>query len=255
MNIFEIKNELLNIFQEIEDNDGELTPELEAAFSSADANLKDKIEGFTAYIKHLDADANLIDAEVARLRKLKESKTKTKDRLSKILIEIVKDFGEEQKNGVKYYDYGTGKVSLRKSTSVEVYDELPKAIVKTAISHLQWLQDIRQIDTVDALDENSIIEGIKIGEQDEEGNCITPGMDIVPQELTAVDAKITFNVPVVDLINGKAFNAMKGILKYTDCYKAEAAVNKTSIKDKLLENGSYLPNLAKLNNNLSLVIK
>ena len=61
-----------------------------------------------------------IKEEIARLKDLQKSKEKTIDNLKKIMAMAINAFGDTNKSGTKFLDYGTGKVSIRKFDSIEV---------------------------------------------------------------------------------------------------------------------------------------
>ena len=122
-NIFQISQDLLAVFQELEDNGGELTDELEAKLTVSQADFKTKIKSYTDVIKYTEGDIKLIDEEISRLKELKESKKKAIARLEKIVIWAIGMFGEANKSGNKFVDFGTGKVSVRNTEKVEIDDE------------------------------------------------------------------------------------------------------------------------------------
>ena len=49
-NIYNIQQNLLSIFEQIEENEGELTPELELALQINQANFKNKVRDYTKVI-------------------------------------------------------------------------------------------------------------------------------------------------------------------------------------------------------------
>ena len=64
MNIFQISQDLLDVFQELEDNGGELTEELEAKLSVSQADFKTKLDSYTKVIKNAESDINACDLEI-----------------------------------------------------------------------------------------------------------------------------------------------------------------------------------------------
>ena len=130
MNIWQISQELQSIIDELEENGGELTDELEARLSVSQADFKSKVKSYGDAIKYIEGDIKLIDEEVARLKDLKESKKKTIDRLSKIIVWAIDMFGETTKTGGKFVDYGTGKISVRNTEKVEVDTDTTDTVVK-----------------------------------------------------------------------------------------------------------------------------
>ena len=55
-NIYQISQELLAIFDELEENGGELTPELEEQLNITREEFKDKIKSYSNVVKMLEND-------------------------------------------------------------------------------------------------------------------------------------------------------------------------------------------------------
>ena len=122
-NIYNIEKDLLSILDELEDNEGELTPELEEKLIIKQDEFKAKIKSYSNIIKMLECDIKAIKEEKDRLNNLQKSKEKTIERLKKIMIDAIEMFGNSTKTGGKYIDYGTGKVSMRNTHAVEVEED------------------------------------------------------------------------------------------------------------------------------------
>ena len=93
MNIYQISQDLLSLFDEIEANGGEITPEQEQELAITQDALKDKVKSYVGVIQHYKDDLAAIKAEEARLKSLKDSKQKIIDRLSKVVIKAIDEFG------------------------------------------------------------------------------------------------------------------------------------------------------------------
>ena len=245
MNIFEIQDELRLIFDELEENGGELTPELEEKLNITEDEFKTKIEAYTNIIKEYNADMSLIKEEQARLKTLYECKEKTVDKLKSILVQAVNNFGETKKTGVKYFDYGTGSISIRKTTAVQTNDDLIKFIGENLSSSIFYSKVINTLNTTSNIDLDLIADSIK--EQ--------TAAEIDGEELEYMDMNISFNIPLKDLQSGVGYTALKEAIKYSDGCKMTTSISKSNMKDKLKENGAITPNLAKLVVNESLQIK
>ena len=151
-NIYQIKQELLSIFDELEENGGELTPELKEQLNITQEEFRDKIESYSNAVKMLENDIIGIKAEKARLNDLQKSKEKTIERLKKIMIDAVELFGDTTKSGSKYLDYGTGKVSIRNTQVVEVEEDITDRFVNRFLTCLRWYQQNNQLDTITSSD-------------------------------------------------------------------------------------------------------
>ena len=241
MNIYQLQQDLISIFDEIEENGGELTPELEKELSIKQDEFKEKVENYTKVIKFLEQDLNAIKEEKKRLTDLAASKQRIIDRLTRIIIEAINTFGETKKTGVKYLDYGTGSVSIRNSTAVDVDEVLLDNMGKSIKHILSFAKETNQLDVVDKIDTPTILASMY--------------GTVTESDIDNVNLKIGLTIPVYALIDGSGYNAIKEIVKYTNDLNVEPTVSKADLKNKLKENGSCIPNLARLVNNQSIQIK
>jgi len=244
-NIFQISQELLDIFQEIEDNGGELTEELESQLAISQADFKTKVKNYTDVIKQAESDIKLVDEEISRLKDLKESKKKAIERLKKIIIWAVDMFGDETKSGGKYIDYGTGKISVRNSEKVETNDELVDNVVNNVFSYLNQLSYTNELEE-DNLDCNDLLKALK--------NTDNP-INITDDELYNIQANLSFNVNIRDLIFGNGLEFTKKFFKFINSYKVKSNIDKTIVKGILKEGNADLHNIASIVPNKTVQIK
>lgn len=245
MNIFEIQEELRQVFDEIEELGGEITDEIAEKLAITEDAFKSKVESYVAYMKELDGAMNCIKDEQARLKSLYERKEKLRDKLESIVIQAVNEFGEVKKTGVKYYDYGTGSVSIRKSTAVKTNDDLQKYIGESISKSIYYSKVINTLKDCDSMDLDDIANTIN-------EECAT---NLEGDELKELNMSLTVNIPLKDLQNGTGFRTLKEAINYSPTCKLSTTISKSEIKDKLKENGALTPNLAKLVINESLQIK
>lgn len=134
MNIFDIENSIFAIYNELEENGGEFTPEIEEQLEINKENLKDKIIGYTKVIANCEGNNDMIDKEIERLKTIKRRNDNIIDKLKSILIDTVLMFGEDTKSGGKVYDYGLGKINISNSYTVEVNEKEVKDIEDKVIA-------------------------------------------------------------------------------------------------------------------------
>ena len=248
MNIFNIKQELLDIFNEIEENEGELTPELEEQLNITQEEFKNKIKSYSDIVKMLENDIIDIKAEKARLNDLQKSKEKTIERLKKIMIDAIELFGDTTKFGGKFVDYGTGKVSIRNTQTIEVEEDVTNRFVNRALTCLRWYKQNNQLDTIDASD---ILEYCNSKSPYEENEDITI---LSEEDIAQIKADINLDIPVKDLFTTeKGMKLAKALAEYA-IFDCKAKVSKTDIKANAKENHT-MPVFAKLVNNQTLTIK
>lgn len=252
-NLYFIEQELLDIFDTLEDNGGELTPELEERLSIAQGDFKEKIENYTHVISKYNADINFIKAEQKRLKELADAKAKVVDRLSKIMIEAIEKFGDEKKSKVKFVDFGTGVVSVRNSKAVQLNEETLDNVDAALDDLIKDLNLTNSLDVVDKLSEDDLLKLSCIPEFESNGTQF-PLQTITPNDLDYMDIELTTKVPLRDLLNGKSYPIVRELARNSNI-KHKTSASKSFLKGELEQNGSCAPNLAKLVINKSISIK
>jgi hypothetical protein len=152
--LYQIREEHLAILQEIEDNEGLLTPEIEAALNLTIDQFQDKALSFAFIIKTFDDSSSIIEAEIKRLKALQDKAEKRKELFKQRLSEAMIFFGVEK------IDSPLLKLSFRKSEAVEILDEeeIPDAFI-----------DVKEVVTISKA---RIKEALKKGE-------VVPGAELI----------------------------------------------------------------------------
>lgn len=251
--IYNIQQDLLEIFDQIESNDGEITPELEEQLRISQDEFEDKIRSYTGVIHQLECDLGAIKDEKTRLDAIKKSKEKTIERLKQIMIEAIQMFGDTSKSGTKFIDYGTGKVSLRKSESVELDDDKLKVFTNRFISYFNWLRYQNTFDQTE-LDCKEITEYCNQAHgNDFDENTITP--DFTEDDMAKIQADLDFRISLKDVIateEGRAL--MRAILNYNTVISAKPVVDKKALKDEI-KSTSVCPTFATYVTKQNVIIK
>jgi hypothetical protein len=118
-NIYQIQQDYLAITNELIENGGELSPEIETALAINKEQLQNKGINYGYVIKSLESDITAIDEEIKRLQALKQSRTKTTDLLKNTIKEAMILYGIEE------LKTPTLKINFRKSESVECDGTVP----------------------------------------------------------------------------------------------------------------------------------
>ena len=233
MNIWQIQQELLDIFNELEENGGDLTPELEDKLNITQSEFKNKIENYLYVIKKTESDINACDAEAKRLTALKKSKQNTVDRIKSVMAKAIEQFGDENKNGNRFIDLGTAKITVRTSDKVIVNDDFAENLVNSTFDEVRSMVFTKELQSNDLKDLLTVPEN----------------------KLDGVTANISIDVPLKDLYkdNGDAF--IKSIFAYGKYFKVKANISKTELKANLEDNPNAYPELAHLEQNKTLTIK
>jgi hypothetical protein len=114
-NLFNIDAELYEVYSAIENNGGEMTPDLEAALEITEAERLTKGEGYVYVIKQLKSQSELLKAEAKRLLEIAKQYENSADKLADRLLESVITHGQIKTAFMT--------ISSRKSKSVHLTDE------------------------------------------------------------------------------------------------------------------------------------
>jgi hypothetical protein len=114
-NLFNIDAELYEVYNEIENNGGEMTPELEATLEITESERLTKGEGYVYVIKQLRSQSDMIKSEIKRLQEIEKRYQNSADKLANTLLQSVVAHGQIKTALVT--------ISSRKSKSVSITDE------------------------------------------------------------------------------------------------------------------------------------
>lgn len=252
-NIYNIQQELLAIFDELEENGGELTPELEEQLNITQDEFKNKIKSYSDVVKMLENDIIDIKAEKARLNDLQKSKEKTIERIKMVMAEAIEMFGDTTKTGGKFVDFGTGKVSMRTTQAVEVEDDVIERFINRFITGLKWYSANNQLSTT-LVNPKELLDYVNTKSQKEEDDNIEiDKFDI--KDLERLTASINLDVDVKNLISTEKGMALLHSLFAYNLFKITAKPDKKGIKDDAKSESHFMPVYAKLVNNKSITIK
>ena len=118
--LFNISSTLIALFDDISNNDGEISSEQEKLLEISQEELQAKSLNYKNFISSLDTDCSAIENEIKRLESLKAKKLRLQNKLEDLLLKAVINLGIEKPNGVRELNFPTFSLRTRKSTSVEV---------------------------------------------------------------------------------------------------------------------------------------
>ena len=153
MNLFNITTEYKQLEAALIENEGELTPELETALQINQDQLQAKGISYGYVIKSIEAESDIIDAEIKRLTQLKKVRDNAAERLKTTLKQAMEMYG------VLELKTPTLKISFRKSESVEIIDMdlLDKKYITKKITEMPNKTEIKE-----ALKRGEVIEGAEL---------------------------------------------------------------------------------------------
>ena len=250
--IFEIDKELYALYDEIEEVGGEITPEIEEKLELNGQEMTNKVKSITNYINKLKADLLAIKSENDRLAKLKKSKENTITGLTNLVLFAIKNYGTEDKKGKKWFDWGTGRVGIRKSTSVELDDKKIENLVdvlKTTVVNGIYTNTLHQSSSIDSqslLD--AAIHNAKI-----EGDITNSEVEV--EDMDDIIVNVTIPVTMAKLLYGDGYSLLANMGDVAkDGWSFKPSVDKKAMKVKLTDEGCT-SNIAKVVENDNLTIK
>jgi len=147
LKLYQIEQEYMILADEIINNEGELSLELEERLMINHDQLEAKGKGYGYIIKDIESEIDAIDVELKRLAALKKQRTNAVDKLKTSLSQAMQLFD------ISELKTPTLKINFRKSESVEVDD-------------LNLLEsEYKKVTITEAPDKTAIKDAIKNGIQ------------------------------------------------------------------------------------------
>jgi hypothetical protein len=115
-NLFNINEDIFRLHLQIEENGGELTPELEEQLTITEHDRESKCEGYVSVIRQLKSKSQLIKDEAKRLLDAARTYDKSVERLEDNLLSSIVQLGNIKTNFVS--------ISTRRNKSVEIADDI-----------------------------------------------------------------------------------------------------------------------------------
>lgn len=261
--LFQISSELESIFYEIEENGGEITPEIEEKLALTQDNFKEKVSKYVEAIKSLDSDIDSCKKEKERVMNYSKSKTSAKERLSKALITAIMNYGDTNAKGNKFVDLNVGKVQIRESSVVELNEILINAIIASFIKYSKWYEENNQL-AINSFDIDEVLDFINkdLAENEETVHLLPFSYDekgnkvygkITKDDLLSIKVQLQTNCKLTELfnINGQTYLQGYFALDWLSSYKSDT--DKTFIKN-LINAGENIT-IAEIKTNYNLNIK
>ena len=250
--IFEIDKELYALYDEIEEAGGEITPEIEEKLELNGQEMTNKVKSITNYINKLKADLLAIKSETDRLAKLKKSKENIIAGLTKLVLFAINKYGTEDKKGKKWFDWGTGRVGIRKSTSVELDDKKIENLVdvlKTTVVNGIYTNTLHQSSSIDS---QSLLDAA-IHNAQIEGDITNSEVEV--EDMDDIIVNVTIPVTMDKLLYGDCYSLLANMGDVAkDGWSFKPSVDKKAMKVKLTDEGCT-SNIAKVVENDNLTIK
>lgn len=126
MNIYQINQEHLELMRLIEENEGEITPEINDALKLNEEDFENKAVSYGYLMKSINDDALIIKNEIDRLGKKLSAKLKLEADLKERLVFAMQSFN------VAKIDHNNLVLSFRKSKQTQISEDaiIPEKYIK-----------------------------------------------------------------------------------------------------------------------------
>ncbi len=101
---------------ELEENGGELTPEIEEALATTESQIPAKVDAYKGYLDFLDGRVELLKAAIQEMQRKKKAVENAKERVKDYVKQTMLSFGLDKIKGEVY------TASLRETKSLKVED-------------------------------------------------------------------------------------------------------------------------------------
>ena len=149
--IAEITGEALEIYNNVELMDGELTPEMEEALKINEGEIQSKSIAYKEVIGNQKSYISRIDEELKRLQAMKKASNRLVDNLEYNLLQAVKVYGD--------IEIGLTTITTRKSESITVEDinTLPAKYKTVKVTESADKKALKE-----AIKSGEVIEGVEL---------------------------------------------------------------------------------------------
>lgn len=223
--LYEISEELRNIFNSAMENDGEITQEQYDNLTITRENLTEKIEDYCKAIALTNYDIDACKCEKKRINNNQQVKANLVNKLKERLLEAVTEFGEEKqgKNGTTYtFTAGTFKLFTKNLVKFVVDEYRTNLLKNTLLSYFRELF-INGVLITDNLKENQVSEEDEVNAMLQVINAIakstfeadvalavipvTEWVDFTVEDLNALTLNFSFEITAKNLITDGTYIA------------------------------------------------
>lgn len=159
-NIYEIKQSLISLFNDIEENEGEITEEQEQLLNIKQEELNIKLIDYHKAIISWNADIAACKEEEKRIASVRKKHENRIKRLKESMLDAVTQFGDIGKSGNKFIELSTVRLYTKSTEKVEVDEERISIFIEIFIKYITDLHRNGCLYTGDDVDLSIILKNI-----------------------------------------------------------------------------------------------
>lgn len=158
--IFSIEADLEAIFMELEDNGGELTPELEDKLKITQENFENKVSKYVKAIRYYEDNVTILKGRkkgIDDLLKVRENRVK---RLRAVITDAVTRYGVKGKSGNSVLELWDAKLFTRNTEAVELKEDRIAILTEEFFDYARELYRQGILETGEDIDPTGMLEAI-----------------------------------------------------------------------------------------------
>lgn len=251
--LYQISDDILKIFAEVEENDGEITEEQCDKLAISQEELRQKLNNYYKAVIAFEADEAFCKAEKKRINDVQNKYKNRVNRLKQAMLNAVLAFGEEGKNNF-FIELPTARLFTKESKSVKVNEERINILLNEFERYIQELVGSGVLYTGQDVDLQGILDCINANVIAEQGENFEP---FTLSDLTTIQFQFTKTATVYDLFrNGRSALEMYYHDPINTTIQNNTSVDEWKTAIKISENtGISNITLAKIVTNQNLQIK
>ena len=250
--LYQISEDILRIFDEVESNEGEITDELYNALCVKQEELKEKLNDYVKAIKSWEVDEKALKDEKKRFNDRQTVYKNRIERLKAAALQAVLTFGEHGKSNM-FIELPTFRLFSRSSQSIEIDENRIHIFMEEFERYVRELVDAGVLYSDKDVDLQGILDAIN-------ANCrAVHGEDFEEftlNDLIALKINVNQTASVYDLFkSGRALQLYGSEPIYTRMENVTSKDDWKTIIESSKVAGTSAPTMAKVVTNQSLQIK
>lgn len=249
--IFNIEADLEAIFMELEDNGGELTPEIEEKLKITQENFENKVSKYVKAIRYYEDNVSILKGRkkgIDDLLKVRENRAK---RLRAVITDAVSRYGIKGKSGNRVFELWDAKLFTRNTEAVELKEDRIAILTEEFFDYARELYRQGILETGEDIDPTGMLEAIN-------AVCVAKyGENFVPftmGDFANTRYKISFDLTPKELLTDTQY-ILKAFSALTYCSDVAFCTPKDSIKGYIKTIDESDLSIAELKVNTSITIK
>lgn len=249
--IFSIEADLEAIFMELEDNGGELTPELEDKLKITQENFENKVSKYVKAIRYYEDNVTILKGRKKNIEDLLKVRENRAKRLRSVVSDAVIRYGIKGKSGNSVLELWDAKLFTRNTEAIEFKEDRIAILTAEFFEYARELYNQGILETGEDIDPAGMLDAINavcVAKYGEDFVYFTLG------DLANTRYKVSFSLTPKELLTDTQY-ILKAFSALTYCSDVEFCTPKDSIKGYMKTIDENDLSIAELKVNTSISIK